>query len=60
MKSEMTKQMMDASISKNSGTSQALLSIPGTVLGKSTGKLCDPAIGKRATGSKLSTLMGKK
>ena len=54
------KSQMDSSISKNSGSKKALLSIPGTVLGKSMGKLNDPAIGKRATGSKLTTLIGKK
>jgi len=60
MKASVTKAGMDSSIKKNSGTKKALLSIPGTVLGKSTGKLCDDAIGNRATGSKLSSLMGKK
>lgn len=60
MKASITKAGMNSAISKNSGTKRALLSIPGTVLGKSTGKLCDPAIGKRATGSKLTTLMKKK
>jgi len=60
MKAAMTKASMDASIKKNSKTSRALLSIPGTVLGKSIGKLNDPAIGKRATGSKLTSLIGKK
>jgi hypothetical protein len=60
MKASITKAEMDSSIKKNSGTKIALLSIPGTVLGKSIGKLNDPAIGKRTTGSKLSSLMGKK
>jgi hypothetical protein len=55
-----SKSQMDASINKKSTTKKALLSIPGTVLGKSIGKLNDPAIGKRATGSKLTTLIGKK
>jgi hypothetical protein len=54
------KAQMDSSIRKNSGTSKALLSIPGVVLGKSTGKLIDDAIGKRSTGSKLTLLIGKK
>jgi hypothetical protein len=54
------KTAMDSAIKKNSKTSKALLNIPGTVLGKSTSKLNDPAIGNRSTGSKLSTLMGKK
>jgi hypothetical protein len=54
------KSQMDASIKKNSGSKMALLSIPNTILGKSMGKLCDDAIGKRATGSKLSSLMGKR
>ncbi len=53
------KSQMDASIKKNSGSKAALLSIPNK-LGKSMGKLCEDAIGKRATGSKLSSLMGKK
>ena len=54
------KSQMDASIKKNSGSKKALLSIPNPVLGKSTNKLNDPAIGNRSTGSKLKTLMGKK
>ena len=60
MKAAITKAEMDSSIKKNSGTKRALLSIPGVVLGQSTGKLNDPAIGKRTTGSKLTTLIGKK
>lgn len=60
MKAAITKAEMDSSIKKNSGTKRALLSIPGTILGKSIGKLNDPAIGNRTTGSKLSSLMGKK
>ena len=54
------KAQMDSSIRKNSGTSKALLSIPNVVLGKSTSKLIDDAIGKRSTGSKLTLLMKKK
>ncbi len=54
------KSQMDSSIKKNAGTKSALLSIPGAVLGKSMGKLCDDAIGKRTIGSKLSSLMGKR
>lgn len=60
MKTPTTKASMNASISKNSGSKKALLSIPNTILGKSTGKLIDDAIGKRAVGSKLTTLIGKK
>ena len=54
------KAAINSAISKNSGTKKALLSIPNVVLGKSTGKLIDDAIGKRATGSKITTLIGKK
>lgn len=54
------KSQMDSSIRKNSGTKKALLSIPNPVLSKSTSKLCDDAIGNRSTGSKLSSLMGKR
>ena len=54
------KAAMNSAISKNSGSKQSLLSIPNVVLGKSTAKLNDPAIGKRATGSKITTLIGKK
>lgn len=60
MKAAMTKASMDASINKNSGTKRALLSIPNVVLGKSTGKLIEDCIGKRTTGSKLTSLIGKK
>ena len=54
------KSQMDSSIRKNSGTSQALLSIPGVVLGKSTGKLVEDCIGKRTTGKKLTSQIAKK
>jgi len=54
------KAQMDATIKKNSGSAKALLSIPNVILGKSTGKLIDDAIGKRSTGSKLTLLIGKK
>lgn len=60
MKTAINKSKMDSSIKKNSGSKRALLSIPNPILGKSTSKLNDPAIGNRATGSKLSSLMGKK
>jgi hypothetical protein len=54
------KSQMDASINKKSTTKKASSSIPNPILGKSTGKLCDDSIGKRSTGSKLSSLMGKR
>jgi hypothetical protein len=60
MKASMTKASMDASINKNSKTSRALLSIPGTVLGQSKGKLNDGVIGKRTTGKKLTSQISKK
>jgi hypothetical protein len=60
MKAAITKAEMDSAIKKNSGTKRALLSIPGVVLGKSIGKLNDPAIGKRATGKKLTSFIKKK
>jgi hypothetical protein len=54
------KSQMDASINKKSTTKKASSSVPNPILGKSTGKLNDPAIGNRSTGSKLTTLIGKK
>lgn len=60
MKAAINKAGMNSAISKNSGTKKALLSIPNVVLGKSTGKLIEDCIGKRTTGSKLTTLIGKK
>lgn len=60
MKAAISKAEMNSAISKNSGTKTALLSIPNVVLGKSTGKLIEDCIGKRTTGSKLTTLIGKK
>jgi hypothetical protein len=60
MKASMTKAQMDSSIKKNSGTKRALLSIPGVVLGKSTGKLIEDCIGKRSVGKKLSSHISKK
>jgi hypothetical protein len=60
MKASMTKAQMDSSIKKNSGTKRALLSIPGVVLGKSTGKLIEDCIGKRTVGKKLTSFIKKK
>lgn len=60
MKAAISKAGMNSAISKNSGTKKDLLNIPNVVLGKSTGKLIEDCIGKRTTGSKLTTLIGKK
>jgi hypothetical protein len=60
MKASMTKAQMDSSIKKNSGTKRALLSIPGTILGQSKGKLNDDCIGKRTVGKKLTSHISKK
>lgn len=60
MKTAINKSKMDSAIKKNAGSKSALLSIPKPVLSKSTSKLNDPAIGNRTTGSRLSSLMGKK
>jgi hypothetical protein len=60
MKTVTNKSQMNSAIKKNAGTKSALLSIPKPVLSKSTSKLNDPAIGNRTTGSRLSSLIGKK
>lgn len=60
MKAAITKAQMDSSIKKNSGTKRALLSIPGTILSQSKGKLNDGVIGKRTTVKKLTSHISKK
>ena len=61
MKAAMTKQMMDSSIKRNSGTKRALLSIPGAILTPNAGGTCyDEAIVNRTIKTKLSGIISKK
>lgn len=57
----MNKAQMDASIRKNSKTSRALLSIPGSILTPNAGQGCyDEAIANRTIKAKLSGIISKK
>jgi hypothetical protein len=61
MKAAMTKQMMDSSIKRNSGTKRALLSIPGDILTPNAGGTCyDETIANRTIKTKLSGIISKK
>ena len=60
MKAAINKAQMDASIRKNSGSKRAMHSVAGPILGQPQNKMLDSCIGNRTTGSKLTTLIGKK
>jgi len=61
MKAAINKVQMDSAIRKNSGTSKALLSIPGAILTPNAGGECyDEAIVNRTIKTKLSGIISKK